>query len=70
MTSEKRMRIRPEIRQRSRELRHPLTPAEMKLWRVLCSRNLAGYKFRRQHAIGNFIVDFYIAKIKKVSDEC
>ena len=62
MPREKSTRISPIIRQRSRELRHPLTPAEQKLWSVLRNRNLGGLKFRRQHPIGHFIVDFYCAE--------
>jgi very-short-patch-repair endonuclease len=37
------------------------TDAETKLWRVLRIKNLAGYRFRRQHRIGGYIVDFYCA---------
>ena len=66
MSSEKHQRIRPEIRQRSRELRQPLTPAEAKLWSVLRGRNLGAHKFRRQHPIGHFIADFYCAEAKLV----
>ena len=66
MTSEKHMRIRPEIRQRSRELRQPQTKTEARLWSILRSRNLATYKFRRQHPIGHFIVDFYCASARLV----
>jgi very-short-patch-repair endonuclease len=66
LNSEKRLRIHPEIGQRSRELRHPLTPAEARLWSVLRGRNLRAYKFRRQHPIGQFIVDFYCAEAKLV----
>ena len=66
MKPEKHLRIRPEINQRSRELRHPLTPAEAKLWSVLRGRNLGMYKFRRQHPIGHFIIDFYCAETKLV----
>ncbi len=62
MPANKLPRISPIIRQRSRELRQPLTPAEQKLWSVLRNRNLGGYKFRRQHPIGHFIVDFYCAE--------
>jgi very-short-patch-repair endonuclease len=54
-------RIHPEIRKRARELRQPQTAAEATLWRVLQNRKL-GYKFRRQHPIGPFIVDFYCAE--------
>ncbi len=66
MPTEPRLRIHPEHRQLSRELRHPLTPSEQRLWRVLRNRNLDNYKFRRQHAIGPFIVDFYCAQAKLV----
>ncbi len=46
-----------------RELRHPQTPAEATLWYALRDRNL-GYKFRRQHPIQKFIIDFYCAQVK------
>ena len=35
------------------------TPAEDALWNALKSKQLKGLKFRRQHPIGVFIVDFY-----------
>ncbi|NOY98173.1 MAG: DUF559 domain-containing protein [Chloroflexi bacterium] len=63
MSRPKRHRIYPPVLQRSRELRHPLTPVEATLWRHLRNRKL-GYKFRRQHPIDRFIVDFYCAKVK------
>ena len=44
-------------------MRHPQTAAEASLWRVIRGRNL-DYKFRRQHPIENFIVDFYCAQAK------
>jgi very-short-patch-repair endonuclease len=56
-------RIHPTIRQFARELRQPQTPAETALWQHLRNRNL-GYKFRRQHPIGFFIIDFYCAEAK------
>ena len=49
----------PGVRIRARELRHAETPAEHKLWQRLRDQQLAGYKFRRQHPIGSFVVDFY-----------
>ena len=64
MPPEKRLRIHPEIHRRSVELRQPQTPAEQRLWAVLRDRGLGGYKFRRQHPIGPFIVDFYCAEVK------
>jgi len=42
-----------------RQLRHSLTPAESALWRGLKGSKLCGKKFRRQHSIGNYVVDFY-----------
>ena len=52
-------RIDPTILHHARDNRHPQTPAEAKLWPLLRNRNLDGYKFRRQHPIGFYIVDFY-----------
>ncbi len=39
-------------------LRREMTPAEQRLWQRLRRRQLNGAHFRRQHAIGRFIVDF------------
>jgi len=43
---------------RARDLRREQTDAERLLWRHLRSRHLNGFKFRRQHPLGRFIVDF------------
>lgn len=43
----------------AREKRRNPTAAEEKLWEHLRRKQPFGYKFRRQHAIGPFIVDFY-----------
>jgi len=43
---------------RTRQLRRKQTEAERKLWSRLWDRQLAGHKFRRQVALGPFIVDF------------
>ena len=48
------------------ELRKELTPAERKLWVYLRDNKVNGVNFRRQHAIGNFIVDFVSVKNKLV----
>ena len=42
-----------------KELRSNLTPAEAKLWKVLQNKKLEGRKFRRQHSVGSYILDFY-----------
>lgn len=43
---------------RARSLRVAQTDAEQALWFRLRSRRLQGWKFRRQHEIGLFVVDF------------
>jgi very-short-patch-repair endonuclease len=40
-------------------LRENLTPAEAFLWRLLKNSQLENRKFRRQHSIGNYILDFF-----------
>jgi very-short-patch-repair endonuclease len=42
----------------ARKFRKSQTPAEQKLWDLLRSKQLAGYKFRRQFPIGTYIADF------------
>ena len=48
------------------ELRKDLTKAEKKLWLKLRKKQLMGYKFRRQHAINQFVADFYCHNAKLV----
>ena len=42
-----------------RRLRSNMTGPETRLWSRLRARQLQGLKFRRQHGIGPYIVDFY-----------
>ena len=51
---------------RAGELRREPTPAERKLWAHLRENKLNGVSFRRQHAIGNYIVDFVSIKKKLI----
>ncbi len=46
-------------------LRHNMTSPERRLWFNLNKQQL-GVKFRRQHGIGNFIVDFYCPSMKLI----
>ena len=46
------------IVKRSRELRHKMTLSEKILWQFLRGSTFAGLRFRRQHPIGHYIVDF------------
>ncbi len=49
----------------ARHLRRAATEAEVTMWQLLRNRE-RGVKFRRQHAIGPFIVDFYCSEAKLV----
>ena len=59
-------RSNPKTMHRAGELRKELTPAEKKLWAYLRGDKLNGVNFRRQHAIGNYIVDFVSIKKKLI----
>ena len=50
----------------ARELRQQMTEAESHLWHHLRRRNLGGHKFRRQHPMGSFIVDFVCIETRVV----
>lgn len=47
-------------------LRNNMTKAEVMLWSKLKGRNMLDYKFRRQHGIENYIVDFYCPELNLV----
>ena len=54
---------RLEMKTRRKELRHDATPAEQSLWRCLRNRGVVGAKFRRQHSIGVYVIDFYCPEV-------
>ena len=56
--------VSKEMRERARALRKEATPAEQVLWEVLRDRQFNSLKFRRQHVIDRYIVDFYCAEHK------
>jgi very-short-patch-repair endonuclease len=49
----------PDTFRLSRHLRKIMTPAEKELWKLLRNRSLGGFKFRRQHPVREFVVDFF-----------
>lgn len=49
----------PYLKEKRVYLRNHMTKAELELWQYLKDRQLEGRKFRRQHSINNYIVDFY-----------
>lgn len=50
--------------ERARTLRRMMTPPEARLWTCLRGKRLRGLKFRRQHPVGPFILDFYCAEAR------
>ena len=56
------MAIQSDILHNARELRTVQTDAETLLWRLLRDRRFGGHKFRRQHPVGRYILDFYCQK--------
>jgi very-short-patch-repair endonuclease len=52
--------------ERARRLHKSLTPQEVGLWMRLKNRRLGGFKFRCQHPIGPYILDFYCAEARLV----
>jgi very-short-patch-repair endonuclease len=56
----------PELIAAAKAMRWHPTPAEGRLWEALEGRKLRGLKFRRQHAVGPFILDFYCPAYKLV----
>ncbi len=56
--SSRRWRTTASRQIRAQQLRREQTIAEQLLWAQLRDRRLDGHKFRRQHPVGRFIVDF------------
>ncbi|MCF6141670.1 dihydropteroate synthase [Flavobacterium sp. K77] len=54
------------LKERAKEMRNKPTEAEKMLWNFLSNRGVEGYKFRRQHVIGEYIVDFVCLEKKLV----
>jgi len=50
----------------ARKLRSTPTDAEIRLWSRLRRKQLAGFRFRRQHPLGPYVVDFFCAAAKLI----
>jgi very-short-patch-repair endonuclease len=57
-------RLNELVVNRASSLRKRAADCERILWRHLRNRNFAGYKFRRQHPIDPYILDFYCPAAK------
>ncbi len=55
-----------ELKTTRKRLRNNSTSAEAALWKLLKNKQLKGKKFRRQHSIENYIVDFYCSSDKLI----
>ena len=53
-----------ELKTIRKHLRSHSTPAECVLWRLLKGSQIEGLKFRRQHSIGNYVLDFYCPSLQ------
>ena len=58
--------LRPNMIDTTKVLRQNSTLAERILWEALRNRTLDGLKFRRQHQLDKFVIDFYCAELKLV----
>jgi very-short-patch-repair endonuclease len=58
--------VRAEKRtlKQARHLRRSMSLPEVALWRLLRRRQLEGFRFRRQHPVGPYILDFYCPMAK------
>ncbi|SMO72724.1 Very-short-patch-repair endonuclease [Saccharicrinis carchari] len=54
----------PHLKHFRKQLRNHSTPAEIELWKYLKNKQITRLKFRRQHSIDNFILDFFCPQIK------
>ena len=58
--------IPPKLRKFARDMRKAPTDAEAMLWGILRARQLDNMRFRRQHPIENYIVDFICLEEKLI----
>jgi very-short-patch-repair endonuclease len=54
----------PDIREHARAMRRNPTSNEQRIWNWLRSRRFGDFKFRRQHPIGRYILDFYCPALR------
>jgi len=55
---------RPYLKKNRKHLRNHSTSAEAELWNILKNKKLGGLKFRRQHSVGKYILDFYCPELR------
>jgi len=53
------MKLDPQLLVFAKSMRHTATDAESRMWQLLRAKRFMNFKFRRQHVIAPYIVDFY-----------
>jgi ATP-dependent helicase HrpA/adenine-specific DNA-methyltransferase len=64
--ADKHSRIAPKVTERARRLRQEMTWPEKLFWNRIKTKQFLGLKFRKQHPIGHYIVDFYCASLSLI----
>ena len=59
-----RLHNRKSLKPVRKYLRKHSTAAEASLWKLLQKSKVGGFKFRRQHSVGKFILDFYCPELQ------
>lgn len=57
------MKIDPALLEFAKSMRHTATDAENLMWQILRAKRFMNLKFRRQHVIAPYILDFYCHEI-------
>lgn len=60
------MKIDPQLLEFAKSMRHTATDAEHLIWQILRAKQFMNLKFRRQHVITPYIVDFYCHELALV----
>ena len=55
---------RQDLKSRRQELRKSMPPAEVILWQRIRGKQLLDCKFRRQHSVGPYVLDFYCPQLR------
>ncbi|MCL6235675.1 endonuclease domain-containing protein [Acinetobacter sp. ANC 5579] len=56
-------KLDPQLLKFAKSMRHTATDAEHLMWQILRAKRFMNLKFRRQHVIQPYIVDFYCHEI-------
>ncbi|MFW2080487.1 endonuclease domain-containing protein [Acinetobacter guillouiae] len=60
------MKLNPKLLEYAKSMRHDATDAEHLMWQLLRAQRFMNLKFRRQHVIEPYIVDFYCHELDLV----